>query len=84
MTRSMLRDLETCYEKLVKAREERKEKGGEQEQTENTEPEVKKMRKEDEEEEKNEGWKVKEQVTPLMSGTRSRVYRPLLSRPTCG
>lgn len=34
-------------------------------------------------EEDDEGWKVKEQPTVLMSSTRCKVYRPLLSRPTC-
>lgn len=30
------------------------------------------------------GLEVKEQANPLMTGTRTKVYRPLLSRPTCG
>lgn len=80
MTRSMLRDLETHYEELVRASEDKKKKAGEEKLAEEKEPDIKKMKKEEEE---DDGWEVKEQVTPLMSGTRSRVYCPLFSRPTC-
>ncbi|KAK8392343.1 hypothetical protein O3P69_014590 [Scylla paramamosain] len=96
MTRSMLKDLEIRYKKLIRARETRKGKKEEEKLPGNNEPEIKKMKIEEEKlpgnnesemkmkmEEDDEGWKVKEQPTVLMSSTRCKVYRPLLSRPTC-
>ena len=79
MTRNMLRDLETRYGKLIRERT-KSDKNGEEEQGGSQEPVMKKVREEDEE----EVLEVREQVTVLMSGTRSKVYCPLLSRPTCG
>lgn len=95
MTRSMLKDLEIRYKKIIRVKEKRKGKR-EEKQPEDNEPEVKKIKMEEEKlprshesekirmEEEDEEWKVKRQPTVLMSSTRCKVYRPLLSRPTCG
>lgn len=68
-------------------KEEEKEKPGEKKDPvqKKKEGEMKRSekRKKDEDEEVCEGREVREQVTPLMTGTRTKVYRPLLSRPTC-
>ncbi|KAG0696643.1 tRNA pseudouridine(38/39) synthase [Chionoecetes opilio] len=80
-TQQAVRELETRYKNSIKARGKKRGKKGEDKEAESKEPE-KKMRNAEEEVE-DEGWEVKEQATPLMSGTRSRVYRPLLTRPTC-
>lgn len=98
MIRSMLSDLEARYKDLAKGRLEKEEKKREEKQKqekqgEESEPVLKRKeretkrsekRKKDEDEEVCEGREVREQVTPLMTGARTKVYRPLLSRPTCG
>ncbi|XP_045106775.1 tRNA pseudouridine(38/39) synthase-like [Portunus trituberculatus] len=91
MTRSMLKDLEGRYERLIRVREKRKGKEDEEKQPGNNEPEMKKMKRDEENneevkmrmEEEDEGWRVKEQPAVLMSGNKCKVYRPLLTRPTC-